>query len=250
MMHKTYGVLVRVYTPKAEEVPARVERAVAHAQQLATLWLTHPVIQRIAFVVPSEYDCGATATALEDQLLEEGMRGIDVWSLPGHHSCEVLNEGIARLQLAVTHAVIISGKAMSYLTVEAMNAVDQAFADSAKVAGVAVDELREVVLSGRIQNTFAAWDIDALRGVGGFDSSLGIEEIAPTARLAEKYGRCIAPLDAAGGALNIAPSETARARHLDVMTTKLARQRSEAERVGSSFEQIMAAILPGYPRHI
>lgn len=248
MSERTYGVLLRVYTPKPTEVADRVERAMAYAEQLANVQPQFPTLRRVAFLVPSDYDCGETARMLEERLSDS--HGFDVWTLPGHHSCEVLNEGITRLQLAVTHAIIVSGKAMSYMTLEVMRAIEHAFADSAKVTGIAVDELRDVVLSGRIQNTFAAWDIDALCGVDGFDSSTGVEEIAPIARLGEKYGQCLAPLDASGGALDIAPSETARVRHLEVMTTKLARQQMEAERVGSSFSLIKASILPGYPRNI
>ncbi len=250
MSERTYGVLLRVYTPKPEEVADRVERAMAHAQQLVAVQQQFPSLRRVAFLVPSDYDCGETADALTDRQLDADIRGFGVWALPGHHSCEVLNEGVKRLQLAVTHVLIVSGKAMSYFTAPALGAISQAFADSAKVTGLAVDELRDVVLSGRLQNTFAAWDIDALRGVDGFDSSTGVEEIAPIARLGEKYGQCIAPLDATGGTLDIASSETARARHQEVMTTKLARQQAEAERVGSSFGLIKASILPGYPRHI
>lgn len=244
-MSRTYGVLLRVYTPKADEVAGRVERAVAHVRHFQAVQEEFPALKRIMLLVPSDYDCGYTAAALEVTLPELAH---DVLEVPGHHSCEVLNEGVGQLEFTDSNALIVSGKAMSYLTPAVMHGIDQAFADGALVAGLAIDELRDVVLSGRLQNTFAVWHIDALRGIGGFDSRTGVEEVAPLARLVKEYGKCIAPLDVAGGTLDIAESDTARARHAEVMSTKLSRQLAECERVGSSFDEIRSGILSGYQR--
>lgn len=250
MSDRTYGVLLRVYTPKPGEVPDRVDRAMAHVKSIRAVSAEFAALGRVALLVPSDHDCGETASALHRRLLAESMPEVAVWALPGHHSCEVLNGGVKGLQGKETHAIIISGKALSYLTPAAMRGIDQAFADGGLVAGVATDELRDIVLSGRAQNTFAAWDIDALLDVGGFDSSKGVEEIAPIARLVQKHGRCIAPLDSAGGKLDIAQSDTARARHAEVMATKLERQLAECARTASSFDEIRAGIMPGYPRSV
>lgn len=245
-MSRTYGVLLRVYTPKADEVVGRVERAVAHVRHIQTVQEAFPALKRIILIVPRDYDCGHTAAALAVALPELAH---DVLEVPGHHSREVLNVGIEKLGvMTMSRALIISGKAMSYLTPAVMWGIDQAFEDEALVAGLAVDELRDVVLSGRIQNTFAAWDIDALVGIGGFDSRTGVEEIAPIARLVKEYGKCIAPLSPPSGTLDIAESDTARARHAEVMSTKLSRQLAECERVGSSFDEIRSGILSGYQR--
>lgn len=251
-MSQTYGVLLRVYTPKAEEVPGRVERAMEHVARIRAVSADFPALQHVALLVPSDHDCGETASALHRRLLAESIPDVAVWALPGHHSCEVLNGGVNGLQGKDTYAaLIISGKAMPYLTSAVMRGIDEAFSsEGALVSGLAVDELRDIVLGGCPQNTFAAWVIGALTDVGGFDSRTGVEEIAPLVRLVQKNGPCIAPLDTAGGALDIAQSETARARHLEVMTTKLARQQQELKRVGSSFEEIKSGIMSGYPRPV
>lgn len=250
-MERTYGLLLRVYTPKAEEVADRVERAMKHIHHVFDVAKEFPALHRVVIVVPCDYDCGLTYQVLSKRIDAEGLFSMfSILTPTGHHSCEALNFGLVATHLESTHALIISGKAMSYLTKPAMRAIDEAFANGAKVAGLAVDELRDTVLAGRIQNTFAAWDIDALYQVGEFDSKGGVEEMAPLVRLGRKYGRCIAPLDTGAGALDIHESETARARHNEVMLTKLDRQLKEVLRVGSSFVEISSCVMPGYPRSI
>lgn len=252
MSKRSYGVLLRVYTPKPEEVADRVERALQHIRHVIAVSKEVPALERMVPIVPLDHDCGQTGGALRDRIFAEGLLGqVAVCERRGHHSCEVLNAGIRALEVdATTHVIIISGKAMSYLTVPAMRAIDEAFANGAKVTGLAVDELKELVLAGRIQNTFAAWDIKALQQVGGFDSRTGVEEIAPLVRLVREYGPCIAPIDVVTGKLDVLSSETALARHREVMTTKLARQQDELARVNSCFSEITAGIMPDYPRSI
>ncbi len=245
MPKRTYGVLLRVYTPKPGEVAGRVERAMKNARQFLAVSKEFPALRRLLLLVPIDHDCGHTHQALFDEgIVDEGMSNqVEAYEFYGHHSCEVLNEGLCRLFSNVTHALIVSGKAMSYLTAQNLQAIDDAFANGAKVAGLAVDELRDTVLSGRIQNTFAAWDIKALQGVGVFDSKDGVEEIAPLIRLARKYGKCIAPIDVGKGELNIQDSQTARARHEEVMRTKTARQQVECDRLGTSFWLIKNSVM-------
>lgn len=240
MTVRTYGVLLRVYTPKTEEVTDRVERALRSVRQILEV---NPVLQRTILLVPRDYDCGQTQQALSKRISVEGLKDfVKVRAPHGHHSCEVLNDGLMELR-GVSHALIISGKAVSYLTPAAMLAIDQVFEKGAKVAGLAIDELRDIVLAGRIQNTFAAWDVDALLGVGGFDSKTCVEEITPLVRLARAFGPCIAPIDFDGVKLDIHTSETARKSHREVMMNKLARQHAECMRVGSDFQFIQDAVM-------
>lgn len=246
MAERSYGILLRVYTPKAEEVPDRVERALKHAQQIKKVQEKFPALRRASFIVPQDYDCGQTAETLLKRFNDEGMsHDVTVSTSSGHHSCEVLNYGLAdlRYDITITHGLIVSGKAMPYLTVENLRKIDDVLESGAMVAGLATDELRDIVLSGRIQNTFAAWDIHALRGIGGFDSRGGVEEIAPLIRLAREYGKCIAPIDVDYGTLDIHKSQTANARHEEVMRTKLERQLEECKRLNSDFEFIRNAIM-------
>jgi len=248
MRKRSYGVLLRVYTPKPEEVADRVERAIRHVRQVIEVSNEVPALERMVIVVPLDYDCGQTGHALRDRIFAEGLLAqVTVCEPHGHHSCEALNAGINAIGADTTHAIIISGKAMSYLIPSALRRIDQAFEKGAMVSGLAVDELRKVVLEGRVQNTFAAWDIDALHQVGGFNSENGVEEITPLVHLVRKFGLCIASIDTGAGTLDIHASETARARHHEVMTTKLERQKDEVMRVGSNFDEITAGIIPGYP---
>lgn len=248
---RTYCAALRVYTPKFEEVGDRVERALKHVRQILKVSEEFPTLFSVVLIVPNDYDCGHTYRALLERFgTEKLLEKVALCTPGGHHSCEVLNYGMSVAAVDSSHVLIISGKAMSYLTVPAMRAIDEAFADGAKVAGLAVDELRDTILAGRIQNTFAAWDLEALNAVGNFDSTTGVEEMAPLVRLIRKFGRCIAPLDTGAGKLDIHESETARARHSEVMLTKLDRQLKEVLRVGSGFAEISSGVLPGYPRSI
>jgi hypothetical protein len=230
-----YGTLLRVYTPKPEEVSGRVDRAVGYARQVAKIRGIIPQVGKLIFLVPSEHDCGQTADALRARLFGEDAQETIVLETSGHHSCETLNEGVAESErLGVTHAIIVSGKAMGYFTPEILRSVDDMFGTvKLHVVGVATDELRDIVLAGRVQNTFAVWDIDALNEVGGFDAKNGVEEIAPLVRLCQlgKHRR-IGVISPPGGTLDIADSETARARHAEVMKTKIARQYDECQRLG------------------
>lgn len=240
---RSYGILVRVYTPKVEEVPKRVDRALAHVRQILAVSEGFPALRRVMLLVPRDYDCGGTYQALFDRIGAEGLRGrVGVYALSGYHSCEVLNQGLLELSTDTSHALIVSGKAMPYLTLPALLAIDKAFTKGAKVAGLAVDELRDIVLEGRIQNTFAAWDVDALLGVGGFDCKTGVEEVAPLIRLVRKFGHCIAPIAVEGGTLDVHTSATAQARHEQVMKTKLDAQKAECERLEADFGFIRNAI--------
>ena len=241
---RTYGVLVRVYTPKAEEVESRVGRALEHARRILAVHEEFSALKRVVFLVPRDYDCGKTYQALLCGLKEGGLQSsVDIYAPPGYHSCEVLNEGLGELYGSVSHALIVSGKAMSYLTHSALLAIDQAFARGAKVSGLAIDELCDIVLAGRIQNTFAAWDINALLGVGGFDCRTDVEEMAPLVRLALQFGRCVAPIEVEGSSLDVPATATAQERHRRVMATKLEKQQAECRRLGACFEFIRGAIM-------
>ncbi|MDP1707450.1 MAG: hypothetical protein Q8L30_02760 [bacterium] len=247
------ALIVRSYTSKEEEVEDRAVRALKVARDAHKLTLTGgaPALNPITFLVPTDHDCGKTADAIREKVAEAALDRILVIEAYGHHSSEALNEAIFTLcDYQMARAVIISGKAASYLTEATLAAIDTAFAQGAKVVCVAVDELADIVCEGRVQNTFCAWDIPALVGVGVFDSKGGVEEIAPTAKLIKQYGPCVAVLTTGGGKLDILQSDTARVRHDEVMKTKGPRQLAEAERAGVDFEFLKAGIMPGYPRPV
>lgn len=256
MGKKKVGLLLRSYAKKPEDVSSVVARAVKSVTNASGLLDSDgdELFQAVIVLVPRDYDCGKTAKAIQKEfkLFEDYAVSTIAIEASGHHSCGALNAGITIYDLdSFDYAVIVSNKAIEALTTDTMDAMLRAFDCGAKVVGVVVDELRDVVLEGRIQNTFAGWDIRSLQEVGGFDSEKGVEEIAPTVRLIQKYGPCISVLDPKEKpALDIRKSADGKARHDEVMTTKLERQKQEVERVGASFDFIRSGIMDGYPRSV
>ena len=252
-MEKSLALLVRQYTPKPEEVEDRAARALKIALAANQLFLHGKLAFKvITFLVPVDYDCGETARAIRNKLRDAHLEGRTlVLEATGYHSCEALNEAVQALHNLgdITNALIMSGKAASSLTEPVLKAIDDAFAAGAKVVGVAVDELAEIVLEGRVQNTFCGWKINPLLIVGGFKAKNGVEEIGATIRLLRMYSQCIAVLDPMGKKpLDILQTETGRARHVEVMETKTARQIQEAKDAGVDFTFIKRGIMPGYPK--
>lgn len=244
---RTYGVLLRVYTASADEVPGRVSRAIEHLTDLYRSRLTTGP-KRVIVLVPADYDCGQTGEALRSRVHETGAPRdfASVIEPKGYHSLDVLNAGVRQLrEEGVTHGIILSGKAMPYARPRAFAAIDDACEKGALVAGLALPELADIVRAGRIQNTFACWNIDALTTVGAFDSALDVEEIAPIIRIGRRYGACIAPIEVGEGQLDVHASTEARERHRQVMDEKIARQHKECERLDADFAFIRSLLLPG-----
>jgi len=269
-MEKRFGVLVRSYNKKGksqEDIDKDITRAVVNARTLCELVMPDgtQALEVVMFVVPKDYDYGGTAERLRNEFEAAQLRALAI-KVSGHHSCGALNQGLLRLR-AYTHnydpdvyepqgpayGIVISGKATAYMTPAIVQGIKEAFDAGARVVGVETDELAEIVAKGRVQNTFAAWDLDALFGLAppAFDSEVGVEEYAPAARLVRQYGKCIAVLKPANmPPLNIRDNADGRARHEEVMQTKAARQQDEADRVGVQFDEVEAGILPGYPKTV
>ena len=130
---------------------------------------------------------------------------------------------------------------MSHPALENLAAVDNAFDVGAGIAGL------DIVCSGRIQNTFAAWHIISLVSVNGFTSDTGVEAMDPFIRFAQIFGCCIAPIRVVGGKLNMHTDASLTARHQEVMESKVARQQDRCEFHEVDFTFLERAILPPYP---
>jgi len=242
------GVLLRGYAKEELQVVDVVSRLVRSANQAHVLGL------RSVVLVPSDKDCGGTAEKVTP-LLPEGTIVMDPF---GDENSDVLNVGLDILRLlGLKRGLIMSNKAVAYLTPRNLAKMHEAFVRGALVAGLAVrddkvspaeDDMYQGVLQGRVTNTFALWERSVLCAVGDFDSKIGVEEIAPLTRLAQKHGRpFIAPIIPAGES-GLDVSEHRLAQHQRIMTTKMQRQLAEAERAGGTFELIESMILPGYPK--
>lgn len=240
---KKIGILFRSYAKTSELLPEVEKRALKSARIACGLGRTY-------FCVPVEYDCGKTAGCLRE-LFARNSLDASVLECVGHHSAGSLNAAVNSIFTdGLTHVAIISNKAVNYLTAEAMAMANEAFMDGAKVVGFAIDELAEIVREGRIQNTFAIWNIEGLMmlDVPGFNSETGVEEIALSVRLIRKYGPCIAVLIPSSGKLDVRQSKDGEERHKEVMETKFRRQFEEAQRVGADFDFIKVGIMLGYPK--
>lgn len=255
-MGKRIGLLLRSYAKTPAEVPGVVARAIKSVTHASNLIGQdgEAVFQTVVVLIPRDYDCGLTARALQKELKLFEDCGVNVAELEayGHHSSGALNNAVTVLDsYSFDRVVMVSNKAIQALTARSVEAMIEAFDRGAKVVGVAVDELQNVVLEGRIQNTFAGWDVPALLAVGGFDSEKGVEEISPIVRLIRQYGQCVAIIDPKEKpALDIRKTTDGDARHQEVMTTKITHQREEVQRFGADFDFIKSGIMPEYPQSV
>lgn len=251
MSKKKIGLLLRSYAKNAQDVLGVVDRAVKSIRHASSLYKENgePIFEEIVVLVPSNYDCSITAGAIRRELEIFSIPRVTILEAEGNHSSDVLNIGTdLLLGYGIDYVVIASNKAINALTVENMNAMIKAFNSGAKVVGIAIHELQDIILKGHIQNTVAGWDIKALQAVGGFDSKKGVEEIAPIVRLIREYGQCIAVITPAQmPTLDIRKTVEGETHHKEVMTTKIDRQHEEILHVDSTFEFIQSGIMPGYP---
>jgi hypothetical protein len=193
--------------------------------------------------------------------------------------CGILNYGVvSQLTKRIRYSCIMSPEAIDYLTTENLTAMIGAFNNDVAVAGLAINELTESILEGRIANTFAIWDNRALMSVGGFDLRAakprddrtahylrgwhaekgdvfyhlaGCEEVIPLARLVDLLGPCIAPiLPADQTARYQAPSPATEpdlwARHMAKLGTKTERQSALLASVGYDLSYLKGGVMPAY----
>ncbi|MFI5260576.1 MAG: hypothetical protein ACHQU0_02160 [Candidatus Paceibacteria bacterium] len=249
---KQCGILLRGYAKKPEAVKDVVGRLHSTALQAMRVGF-----YRIVILIPAEKDCGLTADATRRKFAFPERNGVSILSPGGNENSHVLNIGVKRLENeGYGFAFIASNKAIGHLTKQNVEKMLVAFGHGAFVSGLAMrdtdhaavnDETFIGTLSGRIVNTLSAWQISMLSGVGGFDSEIGVEEIAPMLRLCQGFGKGIAPILPANQA-GLDVSAFQAAHHEWVASTKWQRQLQEANRVGGSFEQITDGILSGYPQ--
>jgi hypothetical protein len=227
--HKKVGALLRCFARE----PGLVENAVALAMASVRTMLSvsvagRPFISQIEILVPNdpsyaEVDCGETASRLRMALDTAGIKQVKVCEVEqGDIFVGLLNFGVARLiRAGCDYGVILSKEAESYFTEEAASDLIAAAEAGARVAGIALEELTESIMQGRIANTFAMWDLMSLVRVGVFDArnakpkkdavfksraegwkqgvfysydNAGVEEIIPIIRLIRMFGECVAPI--------------------------------------------------------
>ena len=236
------GALLRVFAFTPDAVEQQVDSAMRALRRLLALRTgNRPSLSRVDFLVSSDpdfedTDCGLTAARLREEVLREFPDApVNVSEIKkGDIYCMLLNYGVAnQLEDRIPYSLILSHNASSYATQENVDALLAAMQRKARVAGVAINELSELVHKGRVMNTFAVWHNKSLLTVGGFDlraakPSLlrlethekvtgysatkakrhgsgdvefhvaGCEEIIPLVRLTRFFGRSIAVVDPTG----------------------------------------------------
>lgn len=260
---KRVGLVLRVFAKDGDQVDTNIIQTLRMIEAASKISIDGRfVFSDILVVVPKDdrfidHDYGGTAAKLREAT--KSCQDVQVAEL--HHGdifCGALNYSVAHLRC--DYIAIASHGAMQYMTEANMSAMLVALEKGAVVTGLAIAELQESILAGRIANTFAIWDRVALTTVGGFDLKAeqakkderltpymrgwnpekgevfyplaGVEEIIPLCRLVEQHGKCIAPITPAGTEKWIAPDPHTDpegfARHIKKMGTKEVRQSAMA----------------------
>jgi len=314
LKQKRVGLIIRTFNTKLELVADRAKRVLETAAKALELKIDgDSVFSRVDIIVAADpqyadCDCGTTRDNLIEMITdmkhEEHQWAFDhdsasnaevINRLNAIHVSEVkrgdifvglLNFGIMKqVRDRIDYSVIISSGVNSYMTPENVGAMLTAIEDGALVAGIAIDELSELTMRGRIANTFAMWDNQALGQVGLFDyraakprkddkqtlylqgwseelerdkgngevyyHRAGVEEITPLVRLGRTFGPCIAPIVPIGEGLQWTAPDPIKdpegySRHLKKLGTKAARQEAWMYEEGVDETFLEGMVLPKY----
>ena len=293
---KRIGMVLRTFAGNEEDVPVRFKMTretvgAAKAMQIGQ----KPVFSRIDVIVWADARYGkrtdfsaalpeeerrerGTAAALRRELQDEKVVRVHEVSR-GDLYCGVLNYAVAKqLRNRVDYTLILSPDARSYLTPEAMALMLEALERGARATGVAINELTQSVLEGRLANTLCLWDAVALMSVGGFDlraempvddrlahymrgwsqvkgevyyALAGVEEVIPLARLVQVYGPCIAPIlpTSEGQGYQVPDPATQPelwTRHVSKMGTKFERQSALLAAIGADMSFLRGGVMSQY----
>ncbi len=266
---KKVGALLRCFTPEGkgpEVLEKNVSNALASVRKMQSMTVAGiRFISRVEILVPTdaafaEKDCGQTAERLREALKNEGIENVYVSEVSyGDIFVTILNYGVGRLLRAgCDYGLIFSKEAEEYFTTESAEDLVKAAEDGALVAGIALNELTESIMQGRIANTFAMWHLMSLVQVGIFDyrnakpkkdaaivhraqawdieknfwhyDLAGVEEIIPMIRLVRTFGPCLAPILPRGDGVKVWKAPDPKVdlegyqRHLNKLQTKFVRQ--------------------------
>lgn len=282
---KTVGLILRTFAPKPEQVLERVKQMRLFIDKTAAITVdtnfdAKVIFSRIDILVWADdsyqgSDCGQTAEAMQNEFAEDA--NVSVHEV--HHGdlfCGLLNFGVAiQLRNGIDYSVIASTEASSYLTDSVMDKFVLAACNHAKVVGLAITELTESILKGRIANTFAMWHNLSLLQCGGFDlraakpkdeksavylkgysddkpvfyQLAGVEEVIPLARMVETFGACLAPILPDQGQYVVpdpVKDPELYLRHISKMGTKKQRQDALLAQVGYDFTYLESGVIHHY----
>jgi hypothetical protein len=194
----------------------------------------------VLLLVPTDYDFGGSARAIDFAIA--GMPNVFVLGAPGHHSSGVLNAAVDfAYEKGATHIVFLSGKAGGYFTRRTAERISRRLAIGDKAVGVLIKEL-DGVQPVPFQNTFAAYEIDALRSAGGFTSLDGVEEMSVLVAFARRGWDISILVPDEGAKLQIREHGGAAERHAEVKDTKVERQLAALAAAGTTAKALNARI--------
>lgn len=293
-MHtKNMGVVARLFAKRRKDVDGRVQKARTLIQALLALELPNQrkrfkSIDLVVWDDPKfDSDCGYTAPALRTMIGVEFAEHADYINVHkeshGDLFCGLLNRAVYRQgRRGCDYTMIVSPESADYLTQDNFDQMWRALGKGAKVTGMAISEITDSILEGRIGNSCAIWDNEALMSVGGFDLTAakpskenerfhpvmqgrdaggnptfyhlaGVEEVIPLARLVLEHGACIAPIMPSDPEMvyTVPDPETQSelyARHVAKIGTKFERQMAHLMSIRVSPDVIKGGVMPEY-RH-
>lgn len=287
---KKVGALLRCFAREPNLVDNAVALAVASVERMLSVQVGgRSFVSRVEILVPTddayaEKDCGETAPKLREVIRAKGWKGVFVSEVKyGDIFVGILNYGTAKLLRAgCDYGIVLSKEAEAYFTNEAAEDLVTAAEAGALAMGLAITELTESIMQGRIANTFAMWHLMSLVQVGCFDArsakpkkdapiksraeawesgklfyaydNAGVEEIVPLIRLVRTFGPCIAPVLPRGNGVKVwqAPDPKTDpegyARHVNKLGTKFIRQSHFAQVENTDLSFLMGGVMPSY-RH-
>lgn len=287
---KKIGALVRCFARESGLVDNAVSLALASVERMLSVTVEGcAFVSRVEILVPMdpdyvERDCGETAAKLREAVAERKWKNVFVSEVRhGDIFVGILNYGNAKLlRTGCDYGIVLSKEAEAYFTAEAAQDLVQAAEAGALAIGLAITELTESIMQGRIANTFAMWHLMSLVQVGGFDlrsakpkketaiksraeawdkgklfyayDNAGVEEIVPIIRLIRTFGPCIAPILPRGNGIKIwqAPDPKLDAegyqRHVNKMGTKFVRQSyfAVSEQTDPEMSYLKGGVMDGY----
>ncbi len=266
---KKRGLLLVTFAQREGDVAQRVQMAEETVEIAEALRLgDHPFFSRIDIVVPTnpryvDRDCGKTRDALVKRL--KAHQKVVIQEVPGDAFSASKNIGVGiQLRHGVDYTMTLSPEARGYLNQDTIDAITDAVCHGALAIGVAIGELEQSILEGRLAGTLAMWHTQALCSVGGFDMAAagktvedrdvlyalaGVEEMAPLAYLVDLYGPCIAPLLPCGEGVKRYQLPTDHAlleRHRQKMGTKFERQFAHLGRIRRDPSWLKGGVMPQY----
>ncbi len=279
--NKKIGLILRIFSSKIEDLPNRLqqlEKIIFLAKKLKIG--NKSVFSRIDVLVWgdqrfSEKDCGKTFDLVSRNFKNEQLVFVHDFK-NGDIFCSILNYGVAtQLSQGISHSCIASVEVASYFSEENFRLMIGGLYRGALAVGLALNELQDLIMAGRLANTLCIWDNLSLLSVGGFDlkaeksrdekSALyikgwneqekknlfyelaGVEEIIPLARMIENFGPCVLPIMPVDSGCYKIPDKFKETelyfRHLSKMATKVERQNFFLNSIGYDSSYLLGGII-------